>query len=243
MSLSKNQLVGGSLTILACVLLLVLLSLRSDPRRFSSESGSTIEGDEYLDQFGTHHWYREPRPFSVSHESDHFQWTAEDGKRSEIIQQLANNSEMAKYLEKLNVMTEQRQLVYPKELLEQHAAEAFQGKRDTLTLPGFSGKEYQVKIMNVAQKEVENGVISNYLMGEVVGVPGSLVELVHENGYYHGSIQDGKPTSIEWSNRENGEWILSSLNSSLDPTGPCATGHTVNDVGATAALKDSEKSQ
>jgi len=105
------------------------------PQRFSSESGSTIEGDEYLDQFGTHHWYREPRPFSVSHESDHFQWTAEDGKRSEIIQQLANNSEMAKYLEKLNVMTEQRQLVYPKELLEQHAAEAFQGKRDTLTLP------------------------------------------------------------------------------------------------------------
>ncbi len=204
------------------------------PQRFSLTSGAQ-PGESHRDQFGTHHWHRQPRPFVVTHRTENYAWTSEDGKLPAVMKQLANNSEMLLQLEEDNAFTTQRQLVYVPAEFTAKAQEMLDGKRQEIVLPGLNGEEFKVQVTahNVDTAEGADPVSGGF-MGTIVGLPGSEVSGGAGGDHWSITIDPGHGKIYQIVNRNRGEWIVSAIDPTKQIVPPCPNDHTVDDVGAIA---------
>ncbi len=182
------------------------------PQKYTEEVGARNPGEEYVDHLGNHHWYREPRPFEVTHSTKNFKWTAEDGRSPEIMKQIANNSLMLEELERTNSFVTKRQLLYVAGDFGEKGHEVFHGQRDEVVLPGPDGQEFVVKISDYAGDETDdNAPMTGVFTGTIVGQPGSRVEAASQEDYWSIGIRTADGKSYELINREHGELILSEI--------------------------------
>ena len=150
-------------------------------------------------------------PFAVAKAIEICEWTAEDGKNTNVIQRLAhNNLEYQRMVEENNRIT-RRQLVYRKDT----AATVMQRSRLTgesvkqLTLPGFDGQELQFL---VERADLEESKQSGTFAGQLLNRPNSHVTLAFKFGreaFTVMSPDDG--IYLQGHPREPGEIILTSF--------------------------------
>src|SRR5262249_25787105 len=120
------------------------------------------------------------RPFPVTQESRVNQWTAEDGKETNVIRQLAHNPlEYARMVEE-NPRIFRRQLVYRKETAAAVLERALLTRErvSELTLPGLDGHELQFEITKSDTLSSRHGTFT----GHVAGDERSMVSLAFQDG-------------------------------------------------------------
>jgi hypothetical protein len=120
-------------------------------------------------------------PFAVAHESAAYQWTAADGKDTNIIRRLAHNDLEYERMVKENPTIYRRQLVYHKAgftLQAQQAVQSGQSIRQ-VTLPGLDGQELSVA---VTKTDLESGGDRGIFYGKLPDRPDSLVTVAFING-------------------------------------------------------------
>jgi hypothetical protein len=121
------------------------------------------------------------RPFPVAQESARFQWTAADGRDTNVIRQLAHNSLEYDRMVEENARILRRQLVYLKEtaaaVMEQSRADG--GPVRQLTLPGLDGRELPFEIR---RSDLEPSKLAGTFTGQLPGRPNSMVTLSFKFG-------------------------------------------------------------
>ena len=122
------------------------------------------------------------RPFAVVKETATHQWTAENGRDTNVIRRLAHNAlEYQRMLDE-SARIFRRQLVYRKEPITatiDRARNAGEPVR-SFTLPGLDGQEYTVE---VTQNSVERTRMAGSLSGHLKGQINSIVSLGFADGY------------------------------------------------------------
>lgn len=151
------------------------------------------------------------RPFAVAQESATCQWTAEDGRDTNVIRRLAHNELEYKRMVEENDRIKRRQLVYRKDT----AAAVMQRARASgepvkqLTLPGFDGQEIQFQI---DRADLEPSQQSGTFTGQLPNRPNSMITLAFKFGREAFTIlspDDG--LFLQAHPREPGELILTSF--------------------------------
>jgi hypothetical protein len=120
-------------------------------------------------------WFR-PHPFPVSKSSGAFEWTAEDGKDTNVILQLAHNELEYQRMVTENATIFRRQLVYhtePFTLLAQKAIQSGQSIQQ-ITLPGLDG---QLLPVVVTRTDLKDGGNQGQVYGQLPGQPDSMVTM------------------------------------------------------------------
>ena len=120
------------------------------------------------------------RPFAVVRESDTYQWTAEDGKDTNVIRQLAHNELEYRRMVIENNGIYARQLVYHTEPFVKQAQQAVQSGRgiQQITLPGLDGQELQAL---VTRTELKDGGSQGMFYGKLPDDPNSIVTVAFIN--------------------------------------------------------------
>jgi hypothetical protein len=163
------------------------------------------------------------RPFAVVRESDTYQWTAEDGRDTNVIRRLAHNDLESERMLKENQTIYRRQLVYHTEaftLQAQQAAQAGQSIQQLL-LPGLDGQVLPVK---VTKTDFESGGDRGIFYGKLADRPDSMVTVAFINGreaFTVVSPQDQIYLHAE--SREPGEIVVKSVDPSTYGGGVCGT--------------------
>lgn len=125
-------------------------------------------------------WFR-VHPFAAAETNGDYAWTAEDGKDTNIIRQLAHNALEYQRMVAENSTIYRRQLVYHAKgfsLLAQQAVQT--GRRiQQLTLPGLDGQELPVV---VTKTDFESGGDRGLFYGKLPGRPDSMVTAAFING-------------------------------------------------------------
>ncbi len=182
------------------------------PQRYSEEVGASAPGEEFIDHLGNHHWYRTPKPFKVTHATENYQWTAEDGRSPEVMKQLANNSQMYDELERTNSFVTDRSLIYVADGFGERVEGIFDGSLEEIVLPGPDGKEFKVKITQFVGDETDAGAqITGAFTGTIDGQPDSIIRGASQEDYWSIGITTQEGKNYEIINREHGEWILSAI--------------------------------
>ncbi len=181
----------------------------------------------YYDPIGTLHWERASQPFQVVQKKGDFSWTAEDGMKDEIMQQLANNNDMLEAMQHENPTLNRRQLIYfDEKSFHQKRNDILDGKLTELTLPGFNGEEIKIRITHAKRLEGDAELRdAGYFGGSVTGDANSHIMVGTSNDGY--SIQlDSNGKSYKYDIREKGEFILSDINTekALAVEEPCRVG-------------------
>jgi hypothetical protein len=160
------------------------------------------------------------RPFPMAYESSKIQWTAADGKDTNIISQLAHNSLEYDRMVEENPRIFRRQLVYLKET----AAAVFEQAKLTgekiqrLTLPGLDGQELQFEIAKGDNKgSSRQGMFSGHLAGN----PDSLVSFAFQDGREAFTILSPKKNIfVVGEPREDGQVIVKAIDPNTYGVGP-----------------------
>lgn len=124
-------------------------------------------------------WFRN-RPFAVTKTNGGFSWTAEDGKDTNIIRQLAHNELEYQRMVSENKTIFRRQLVYHSEgftLLAQQAVQSGQSIQQIM-VPGLDGKAWSVA---VSKTDLESGGDRGLLYGKLPDDPDSMVTVAFIN--------------------------------------------------------------
>jgi hypothetical protein len=121
-------------------------------------------------------------PFNVAKAHGDYAWTAEDGKDTNIIRQLAHNELEYQRMVLENGSIYRRQLVYHPEGFTVQAQQAVQSGQSIqqLTLPGLDGQELSVK---VTKTDFESGGDKGLFYGKLPGDPDSMVTVAFINGW------------------------------------------------------------
>lgn len=149
------------------------------------------------------------QPFPVFLETDHYQWTADDGMQPSALDALAHNDLERKRLKINNKTISRRQLIYQKNsFLKQATAET---PLSTMTLPGFDGSEFEINVtettLNQPEEEME-GIIK----GHVNGYPNSTVTIAFNDEVATGYLSiPEKNIYIEYDPREANQLVLKAM--------------------------------
>jgi hypothetical protein len=151
-------------------------------------------------------------PFEVVESNSVYAWTAEDGRSTNVIRQLAHNDlEYARMVAENNTIF-RRQLVYhtePFTVLAQQAIES-QQSISRLTLPGLDGHALQVSVMKT---DFESGGDRGLFYGKLPDDPNSIVTVAFIAGreaFTVISVQD--QIYLQGEAREPGEIVVKSIN-------------------------------
>jgi hypothetical protein len=160
-------------------------------------------------------------PFKAARTSGAYEWTAEDGKDTNVIRQLAHNE-----LEYQRMVIENngiyvRQLVYHTEPFVLQAQQAVQSGQSIqqITLPGLDGQELHAV---VTQTDMKDGGSQGIFYGKLPGDPNSFVTVAFINdreAFMVNSPQD--QIYLVGEAREPGEIVVKSIN-------PATYGRPVN---------------
>lgn len=166
-------------------------------------------------------------PFAVSHEDDHYAWTAEDGRSPAVVRQLAHNELEFERMAGENDRIYRRQLVY----LKDTAAAEFERAKLTgepvrqLTLPALDGHEVKFEIV---KSQLNSSGRQGMLSGRVAGNPDSLVTFAFEDGREAFTVLSPKENLfIVGEPRESGEVIVKAINPDTYGVGPMAADDAV----------------
>ena len=121
------------------------------------------------------------RPFAVVREKNNIEWTAENGRDTNVIHRLAHNELEYQRMVDENSRIIQRQLVYCKETIAALVERAKLSGQPIrwLTLPGLDGQEIPFEI---ARADLSPSGQQGTFAGRIVGRPGSLVTLAFKGG-------------------------------------------------------------
>lgn len=122
------------------------------------------------------------RPFAVTYESGTEQWTAEDGKDTNVIRKLAHNKAEYERMVAENDRIKRRQLVYRKETVPMLLQQALSGHEQlrSFILPGLDGLEVEIE---VTETQVNGLAQSGSVTGRVKNRFNSLATVGFANGY------------------------------------------------------------
>jgi len=180
-------------------------------------AGSKENGGSPLSAFP---WFQS-HPFNVTQSSGGFAWTAEDGKDTNVIRQLAHNELEYQRMVGENNTIYRRQLVYHPEgfaVLVQQALQSGQGIQQ-LTLPALDGQELQVV---VTKTDFENGGEQGVLYGKLPGDPTSMVTVAFVNGREAFTvISHQNQTYLQAEAREPGEILVKKIDPNTYGAGVC----------------------
>jgi len=124
-------------------------------------------------------WFR-AHPFPAAASNNVYAWTAEDGKDTNIIRQLAHNELEYERMVKENDTIYRRQLVYFTQgfvSLAQQAVQTGQKPRQ-ITLPGLDAQELTV---DVTRTDFRDGGSQGQIYGQLPGQPNSMVTVAFIN--------------------------------------------------------------
>jgi hypothetical protein len=165
-------------------------------------------------------WFR-AHPFAAAASNSVYAWTAEDGKDTNIIRQLAHNELEYQRMVKENDTIYRRQLVYHPEgftLLAQQAVQSGQGIQE-LTLPGLDGQALPV---TVTKTDFESGGDRGLFYGKLPGQTDSLVTVA-----FIGSreaftvVSPQNQIYLQGESREPGEIVVKQIDPQKYAAGVC----------------------
>ena len=161
------------------------------------------------------------RPFAVARSTEASEWTAEDGRNTNVIRRLAHNDlEYQRMLDE-NDRVLRRQLVYRKQTVAnflQSASVSGKSARQ-LALPGLDGQELNFEIIRVELSPSGN---QGTLSGHIVGRPDSLVTMAFKQGREAFTvISPSDKIFLQADPREPGELIIKSIDPDTYVGGMC----------------------
>ena len=165
-------------------------------------------------------WFR-AHPFAAAASNSVYAWTAEDGKDTNIIRQLAHNELEYQRMVKENDTIYRRQLVYHPEgftLLAQQAVQSGQGIQQ-LTVPGLDGQALPV---TVTKTDFESGGGRGLFYGKLPGQTDSLVTVAFigsREAFTVVSPQD--QIYLQGESREPGEIVVKQIDPNKYAAGVC----------------------
>lgn len=159
------------------------------------------------------------RPFEPSVSSDRYQWTAEDGRKPQVIRKLAHNALEEARMADENHAVHKRQLVYITQSLSDSIKEADSEGRplESHSIPSLDGQELEVEVMMV--DHAVSGV-DGVVYGKLRGVPDSTVTIAYsDKSECFSVLSPSQDFFLQGEPREPGEIVVKSF----DP-GRMATG-------------------
>ena len=159
-------------------------------------------------------WELEERPFAVTHRSDNFEWTSEDGKKAEIIKQLVKFQERADILERNNEFTLRRQLVYLPSDFRQTTEKIFDGDLSELPVPGFDGEEFTLRLTEGIEQFTHEGArpLTATFAADVYDASGRKIEGAAAVGAFTDNIWSIEfnlgDRSYVYDNRLENQWVV-----------------------------------
>lgn len=163
------------------------------------------------------------RPLAVAHESRSHQWTAANGRDTNVIRQLAHNDLEYQRMVGESARIERRQLVYRKDT----AAAVVERARLTgqpvrqLTLPAFDGEEL---VFAIARADLNPAGQQGTFTGTLAGRPDAMVTLAFKGGREAFTVLS--PTDklyLVGEPREPGEVIVKQIDPETYVPGGCGT--------------------
>jgi hypothetical protein len=165
-------------------------------------------------------WFR-LHPFNVSKAAGGYGWTAEDGKNTNVIRQLAHNELEYQRMVIENSTIFRRQLVYHPDGFTLQAQQAVQSGQSIqqLTLPGLDGQELPVK---VTKTDFESGGDKGVFYGKLPSDPDSMVTVAFINGWESFTVVSKlNQIFLHAEAREPGEIVVKKIDPSTYGTGVC----------------------
>ncbi len=161
------------------------------------------------------------RPFSVTRESGDYQWTAEDGRDTNVIRQIVHNPMEYQRLLEENPRIFRRQLVYHRETadtLVQRARLSGDPVRQMI-LPGLDGQELQFEITTT---DLSPSGQQGAFAGRIAGQTDSMVTFAFKGGREAFTIlSPAEHLYLMGDPREPGELIVRSVEIANYVTAPC----------------------
>jgi hypothetical protein len=161
------------------------------------------------------------RPFQVVTASNDYEWTAEDGKSTNVIRQLAHNDLEYQRMVEENSRIIRRQLVYDKDT----AAALIERARLTgepirrLTLPGLDGQEVEFEI---TKADLNPSGQQGMFAGRVAGRADSMVTLAFKGGREAFTvISPSENLFLQGDPHEPGDLIVKSIDPDTYVLGVC----------------------
>lgn len=165
-------------------------------------------------------WFR-AHPFPAAASNSVYAWTAEDGKDTNVIRQLAHNELEYQRMVKENDTIYRRQLVYHPEgftLLAQQAVQSGQSIQQ-LTLPGFDGQELPV---TVTKTDFESAGDRGLFYGKLPGQTDSLVTVAFIGGREAFTVVSPRDQIyLQGESREPGEIVVKQIDPKKYAAGEC----------------------
>lgn len=193
---------------------------RGTPSPVTSSGTSNVSSR--LQQISQYAWFQK-RPFAVTRESDAYQWTAEDGKDTNIIRRLAHNDLELQRMVDENPRLFRRQLVYRTEtaaaLIERAKLSGEPVRR--MTLPGLDGQQLEFEITKV---ELNPSGLQGAFGGRIAGRADSFITFAFKGGREAFTIispSDG--LYLQADPREPGEVVVKSIDPETYVPGVCGT--------------------
>jgi hypothetical protein len=163
------------------------------------------------------------RPFAVVRATESAEWTAEDGRDTNVIRRLAHNElEYARMVEENNRIL-RRQLVYrrdPAGMVVQRSKASGEPIQQ-LVLPGLDGRELKFEI---ERADLSSSGQSGSFQGHLAGQPDSRVTLAFKLGREAFSVSSPQDALyLEAEPREPGQVIIKEIDPDTYTTLPCGT--------------------
>ena len=179
----------------------------------SDASTSTVPGGQAFQK----------RPFAVARSTEASEWTAEDGRSTNVIRRLAHNELEYRRMLDENSRVIRRQLVYRKQtvadLLQSPGASGKSVRQ--LVLPGLDGQELPFEIVRA---ELNPSGQQGALSGRLLGRPDSLVTMAFKQGREAFTvISPSDKIFLQADPREPGELIIKSIDPETYVGGMCGT--------------------
>lgn len=168
---------------------------------------STTAGELSPDTFGDF----TTRPFEPSVSSDRYQWTAEDGRKPQVIRKLAHNQLEESRMAEENHAVHKRQLVYITRSLSDAIKEADSEGRplESHSIPSLDGQELEVEVMKV--DHAASGV-DGVVYGKLRGVPDSTVTIAYsDRSECFSVLSPSQDFFLQGEPREPGEIVVKSF--------------------------------
>ena len=155
-------------------------------------------------------WFQ-VHPFPASQTNGAYEWTAADGKDTNVIRQLAHNELEYQRMVAENPAIYRRQLVYHTDAFTLQAQQAVQAgqKIEQIILPGLDGQEFQVA---VTKTDFESGGDRGLFYGKLQDDPNSMVTAAFINGREAFTVVSSQDqVYLQGESREPGEIVVKSI--------------------------------
>ena len=163
----------------------------------------------------------ELRPFTPARSSNDYEWTAEDGRDTNVIRHLAHNDAEYQRLADESSRIFRRQLVYAKDTAAMAVQRSkFSGEPiQQLTLPGLDGQEVR---FDVTATDLNPSGQQGMFSGRIANEPDSMVTLAFKGGREAFTILSPKNNLyLVGEPREPGQIIVKSINPETYVVGAC----------------------